>query len=474
MTNPQADTYVAHVERETAVALFTGAMVDRDLLQAAAMLPAGAWPPGTQWIRAVCVDAVGGSIELAHVPLQQALRDGRYTATEHAHEDLTHAVSEAAMSRTLAKRTAESALALMRDRWDRYRAHRACRDAVIALVDTAKDSAPVLTTLVDTLRSITERTPERGPATMRDLITGLLEYMEQPPDLARAPSIPELADVIGPYQRGTVTIVGGRPGMGKSAFLAGEIMALLDRGVPCFLQTLEMTQTQTFARILASRYGVDAGGIIKRDPRAVAKATTVLLDEHDRLIKLPLFVDDSPSATAETVVATARILCERHQLGALFVDYLQILAPSDPRIPREQQISHMSQTFRAAAKELDIPVILAAQLNRESAGRKEARPVLSDLRESGAIEQDATTIIFPFRPEYAEGVKGAAGTNVQQKPFERAEIIVAKNRYGGVCSVPCRWEGRSSRFVPSDFGAMVPDGINRHGGSSPPPMPDYE
>lgn len=458
--------HIPYPSDETVRALVAGALVNRDLLQAVALLPPLAYPPKVRWLRLLCVDAVAGQITLEATTLQQAVRDRRWegaTLTE-----LSEVFACMAGGPSITKREGELALAVVRARWDRYRAHVACKQALAGLASLDADPLPVLAALVDGVRHITEQTPERGPQSMPDLIASMVDYLSRQPDVERAPSIPALAEAIGAYHRGTVTIVGGRPGMGKSAFLAGEMMALADRGVPVFLQTLEMTGVQTFARLLSSRYGADAGGLIRRDPTAVARGLRTIADEHDELTRLPIYLDDTP-ATIETIIATARALKERKGLGAVFVDYLQIITPTDARIPREQQISHMSFMLRQAAKELDVPFVVAAQLNRESVGRKGAKPMLSDLRESGAIEQDATTILFPFRPDYAEGVTNAG----ERKGWEPAQIIVAKSRYSGIGIVPCRWEGKSSRFVASDFSTMNPDGISR-ASQPPPPMPDYD
>ncbi|MEZ6051296.1 MAG: DnaB-like helicase C-terminal domain-containing protein [Planctomycetaceae bacterium] len=157
----------------------------------------------------------------------------------------------------------------------------------------------------------------------------------------------------------------------------------------------------------------------------------------------PLHIDDSPRRTVSRIAAVARRLQRREGLQTLIVDYLQLLTPEDSRAPREQQVAAMSRQLKLLAKELNIPVVALAQLNRSIESRDDKEPRLSDLRESGAIEQDADIVLFLDRP--AEYRKDADST--------LATVKVAKNRSGKRSNINLRWHAETMTFdsVPLDF-----------------------
>jgi replicative DNA helicase len=161
-----------------------------------------------------------------------------------------------------------------------------------------------------------------------------------------------------------------------------------------------------------------------------------LVKASDDLARLPLFIDDKPGRTMTQVAALARRLHRRSPLGIIIIDYLQLIEPEDKNAPREQQIAGISRRLKFLAKELRVPVVALAQLNRGVELREDKRPRLADLRESGAIEQDADMVMFLHRPD---------AYDPEDRPGE-AEIIVAKHRSGPTGIIRLTWRKEFMRF----------------------------
>ena len=203
-----------------------------------------------------------------------------------------------------------------------------------------------------------------------------------------------------------------------------------------------MARLELAQRMLCSQGRIDASkfrsGFLSGDDRRK------LSEASNRLGKAPLFVDDSPARTVTEIAACARRLKRKHGLGLIVVDYLQLIQPDNPRDPRQEQVARIARRLKALARELRIPVLCLAQLNRQAdAGKEGHRPRLSHLRESGAIEQDADVVMFIHREEYycqsreeAEAA-GVAGVG---------EVIVAKQRNGPTGSAKLAWFDRYTRF----------------------------
>jgi len=207
------------------------------------------------------------------------------------------------------------------------------------------------------------------------------------------------------FQRQEMIVLAARPSMGKTSLALNfaEAAALPKRGepVPTIVFSLEMSSGQLALRMLCSRARVNMkllrDGLLSKNgdeqQRLVAAA--------DEFAKAPLFIDDSSSLSIMQLRAKARRVHARHKLGLVIVDYLQLLSPTDSRVPREQQVAEASRGLKALAKELGVPVVVLSQLNRSS--EKENRtPRLADLRESGSIEQDADVVIMLARPKDAD------------------------------------------------------------------------
>jgi len=249
---------------------------------------------------------------------------------------------------------------------------------------------------------------------------------------------------------GDLIIIAGRPAMGKTAFaLNVALNACRLRKKAAVVFSLEMPKEQLANRLLCSEARVDAGklrtGHLGRDdwPKLTAAAGT--------LSDLPLWLDDTPGLTLMELRAKTRRLKSEHGLGLIVVDYLQLMRAGVKTDSREQEISEISRSLKGLAKELELPIVALSQLNRgvESRGNKDKRPQLSDLRESGAIEQDADTIMFIYRDE----VYNPESTD---KGF--AEIIIGKQRAGPTGTVKCLFRREFTRFENYDDQHAEPEG----------------
>ncbi len=229
------------------------------------------------------------------------------------------------------------------------------------------------------------------------------------------------------FQRQEMIILAARPSMGKTslALNMAEAAAMPKKGNPVttIVFSLEMSAAQLAMRMLCSRARVNMkllrDGLLSKNGEEQQR----LLQAADEFSKAPIFIDDSSHLTIMELRAKARRLHARQPLGFIIVDYLQLLAPSDPKVPREQQVSEISRGLKALAKELDVPVLVLSQLNR-SAEKENRTPKLSDLRESGSIEQDADVVMMLARPKDAD--------EKFQVAADSAELIVAKQRNGPV------------------------------------------
>jgi replicative DNA helicase len=239
---------------------------------------------------------------------------------------------------------------------------------------------------------------------------------------------------------GDLIIIAGRPSMGKTAFalnVAVNACRARER-LPVVFFSLEMPKEQLASRILCSEAKVDAsrlrtGRLLKDDWRRLANAA-------GEVSELPLWIDDTPGLTLMELRSKARRLRAEKGLGLMLVDYLQLMRSGAGRPEsREQEISEISRSLKALAKELSLPVVALSQLNRgvETRGTKDKRPQLSDLRESGAIEQDADTILFIYRDEVYNHDTEDAGV---------AEVIIGKQRQGPTGTIRCRFFREFTRF----------------------------
>jgi len=247
-------------------------------------------------------------------------------------------------------------------------------------------------------------------------------------------------------QGGDLIIIAARPSMGKTAFCLNivEHAALrTEKPVPCIVFSLEMGKEQLVQRLLCSVSRVDASRL--RTGHLGESDWPKLTNGAGLLSEAPIFIDDTPSISVLELRAKARRLKAEHDLGLVVVDYLQLMQGRNAE-NRQQEISEISRSLKALAKELNVPVVALSQLNRSLESRTDKRPMMADLRESGAIEQDADVIMFIYRDAvYCEACKRR--DNSCDKGHDKdAEIIIGKQRNGPIGSVHLTFRGEFTRF----------------------------
>lgn len=236
-------------------------------------------------------------------------------------------------------------------------------------------------------------------------------------------------------------LVAARPAMGKSAFALNiAINAAINANVPVAIFNLEMSKSQLVNRMLCSESMVDSNKIRtgKMDEEDWIKLATAL----GPLSEAPVYIDDTPGISIAEIRAKCRKLKLEKNIGLIVIDYLQLIQGSGKRnASREQEISEISRSLKILAKELDVPVIALSQLSRAAEQRQDHRPMLSDLRESGAIEQDADIVMFLYRDDYY---------NPDSDKKNIAEVILAKHRAGSTGTVDLLWMGNYTKFANLD------------------------
>ena len=246
--------------------------------------------------------------------------------------------------------------------------------------------------------------------------------------------------------RSDLIILAARPGMGKTSFALNIATNVAKKqNVPVAVFSLEMTKDQLVSRILSSEAAIDSqafrtGGLSTADWEDLARASEVLAKTH-------IYLDDTSNITIPEMKAKIRRINQdpaRPDIGLLIIDYLQLMSTGKRTENRVQEISEITRNLKIMAKELNVPVIALSQLSRSAEkNRTDHRPVLSDLRDSGSIEQDADVVLFLYRDAYYDNGEEADATP--------AECIVAKNRHGEVGKVDLGWDGAHTRFTNVDY-----------------------
>jgi replicative DNA helicase len=279
--------------------------------------------------------------------------------------------------------------------------------------------------------------------TLKEVIKGSFEMIEHLYDkketVTGVPSgFKDLDNLTTGFQKGDLIVVGGRPSMGKTAFALNVAQHVgLESREPVAIFSLEMAKEQLAFRMLCSEAMVNSssirkGFIQKEDWHKLTAGAS-------RLTGAPIFIDDSSGITVLELRAKARRLKREHGLSLVIVDYLQLMRSRGSFERREQEISDISRSLKALAKELSVPVIAVSQLNRSVEQRRPPTPILADLRESGAIEQDADVILFLYRDEVYN----------KDNPANKgeAEIIIAKQRNGPTGIVKLAFNSSCTRFL---------------------------
>ncbi len=238
-------------------------------------------------------------------------------------------------------------------------------------------------------------------------------------------------------QKSDLVLVAARPSMGKTAFTLNIASYVGLHGGICAFFSLEMSKEQLMQRMLCSEGGIDAQHL--RTGQLTDEEWTKLVEVADRLNKAPIYIDDTAGITVMELRSKARRLKAEHGLDVIFIDYLQLMQgrPSRNSDNRQQEISEISRSLKALARELDVPVVALSQLSRSVESRQVKRPMLSDLRESGSLEQDADIVMFLYREDYYD--KDTEDKNI-------TEVIIAKHRNGPVDTIKLFFQREFTKF----------------------------
>ena len=248
-------------------------------------------------------------------------------------------------------------------------------------------------------------------------------------------------------QPGDLVLVAARPSMGKTALAMGFAEAAARSGQQAVVFSLEMGRDQLMQRLISSRAKVDAqrlrtGVLLDSDWSKITKAAASLKE-------LPLLIDDSSNATVMDIRARARQAAKEKPLGLIVVDYVGLVRPVKAQQTREREIAEISRSLKALAKELGTAVVVACQLNRAlESGAQPRKPVMSDLRESGALEQDADVVLFPWREAALCPDCRTRNADCGKGHFRAAEIIIGKQRNGPIGTIPVAWLPEFTSFAP--------------------------
>ncbi len=299
---------------------------------------------------------------------------------------------------------------------------------IFSIAENSENKNEIWVTTKDALKSAHDKISALSDPTQREAFQGIQTGWEKYNEMTNG------------VQRGDLVIVAGRPSMGKTTFAMNMATHIALSGKAVGVFSIEMGAEQLMMRILASLSEISLKSIFDG---------TLDADEYPRLTGAvkqfryaKMFIDESSTLTPIDVRSRARRLQRREgELGLIVIDYLQLMSSSGKVESRQQEISQISRSLKALAKELDVPVIALSQLSRKNMDRPDKRPILSDLRESGAIEQDADLICFVHRPEMVETDETA-----KEELRGKAEIIIGKHRNGPTGTIPLRFKGQYNKF----------------------------
>jgi len=312
-----------------------------------------------------------------------------------------------------------------------------------------EDSSTILDKSERLIFEISDRRIEGGYVHIKEVIKDSIElidslYQKKSHVTGIPTGFKELDVKTSGLHAGDLVVMAGRPSMGKSSFVGcvAENMAV-EHNIPVGFFSLEMSKEQLVQRFLCSHAKVDAHKL--RTGFLSPSDWPLLTSSAGRLSEAPLYIDDTPAINIFELRARARRMCSHHNIQVIIVDYLQLIRGAGRSESRQQEISAVSQSLKALAKELSLPVIAVSQLSREAEKREDHRPRLSDLRESGAIEQDADLVALLFREDYYDPDTDRKGI---------AELNIAKQRNGPTGVIELGFVREYMKFVDLDFTRM--------------------
>ncbi len=284
----------------------------------------------------------------------------------------------------------------------------------------------------------------RGAAHVKDIVHEVFRNIEAQQKRGQYTGIPsgfyDLDDMLGGFNPGEMTVIAARPAMGKTAFVlnlidhaASHHCEALARFPTVLFFSLEMGQAQIVQRMLCAKAGVEAHRV--RNGRLADREWSDLQEAAGALTRAKVLIDDTPGLSILALRSRARRVKAEHGLDMIVIDYLQLLSAKAEN--RQQEISVISRSLKEISRELELPVITLAQLSRSVESREEKRPQLSDLRESGSIEQDADVVMMLYRPEYYFPTEENRG---------KAQVLVVKHRNGATGTIDLQFQGSLLRF----------------------------
>lgn len=335
---------------------------------------------------------------------------------------------------------------IVRDKWIQRSLTEVCTEVLKECYEGATDTADILTLAERGVFQILENQEVSAKLSMDEILLDTMDRINsrigtEGTISGLSTGFSDLDRQTNGFQPAELVIIAARPSMGKTAFvcnLAEWVAGAAGSGVLLF--SLEQSKLEIAERFLCIRARLDGHRL--RKGQLDEPERNSLLQAAQELSSLSMFIDDSPGRTVGQISAITRRLKRRNNIGLVIIDYLQLIEPEDKKTNREQQIAQITRRLKGIAKENGIPVIALSQLNRGVELREDKRPRLADLRESGAIEQDADIVMFLHRPDAYDPA---------DRPGE-AEIIVAKHRSGPTGIVTLRWRRESMRF--EDYTAL--------------------
>lgn len=321
-----------------------------------------------------------------------------------------------------------------------------------AFDDTA-DALELLDEAGSSIFEISDRNVRKDYQGMKDLMRQALDELEnkkgQKDGLTGVPSgFTRLDRVTSGWQKSDLIIIAARPAMGKTAFVMSALRnAAVDHGKPVAIFSLEMSSIQLVNRLISAEAELESEKI--KTGKLEEYEWTQLFEKTRRISDAEIFIDDTPGLSILELRAKCRKLKQQHDIQMIIIDYLQLMSGdlSKKGGNREQEIASISRSLKNIAKELNVPVIALSQLSRAVETRGgDKRPMLSDLRESGSIEQDADMVLFLYRPEYYGLTQDADGSPTEGM----GEIIIAKHRNGSLADVKLRFIGKYTKFMDFD------------------------
>lgn len=335
---------------------------------------------------------------------------------------------------------------LLQEAWMKRESIRFAQDLIQIGFDSTSDPFDIIDIGTKYVLDMTSqldngKTTELRPA-IRTYIEELAVKMNIEGDITGAPcGILSIDRVTGGWQNTDLVIVAARPAMGKTAFVLRSAISSAKAGFPVALFSLEMSRSQLIDRIVGQELRIAGASDLKRGRISQTQYESIIA-RIQSIYELPIFIDDTPGIRLSEIRAKCYSLVRNKGVKKIIIDYLQLVTADDSG-NREQQISSISRGVKKIAKELNVPIILLSQLSRAVETRGgDKRPQLSDLRESGAIEQDADMVAFLYRPEYYNIMEDEEGRSTAGL----AEFIIAKNRAGAIDTLLMEFIGKYTDF----------------------------